>query len=393
MKVVYFDCFNGISGDMILGALFDLGLDKDLWDRELSRLGVSGWTVRVEKKRKGPLTGTDVDVIVEDNISHRHAKEILDIVRESSLDDDIKEKSLKILTRIAEAESRIHNEPLEEIHLHELGGIDTIVDVVGSVVGLKLLGIERVYSSPLPLGEGFIDTAHGRLPIPAPATAELLKGVPVYSNGMKGELVTPTGAGIISTIASSFGPIPPITIEKIGYGAGKKDFPIPNMLRAILGELYEEKQRDTNTIIEANIDDMNPQVFGYVMDRLFKAGALDVFFTPIYMKKGRPAVKLTVISPDYIVNNLIDIIFKETTSIGVRMYKVEKVMLPREILEVDTPWGKARAKIAYINGKARITPEYDDCKAIAERTGLPIHEVMKEVTRQSSRVLMFRKSS
>lgn len=379
MKVLYFDCFNGISGDMILGAIFDLGLDREAWLRELNKIEISGYRVEIEKKRKGPLMGTDVNIIVEDRVTHRHAKEILNMVSNSSLDDEIKEKSLKILTRIAQVESSIHNEPLEEVHLHELGGIDTIVDVVGSIIGLKLLGIERVYSSPLPLGEGFVETAHGRLPIPAPATAELLKGVPVYSNGMKGELVTPTGAGIISTLSYSFGPIPPITIEKIGYGAGKKDFAIPNMLRAIMGELYQEKQRDTNTIIDVNIDDMNPQIYGYLMDKLFEIGALDVFFTPIYMKKSRPAVKLTVISPNHLVDKIIDVIFRETTSIGIRTYQVEKIMLPREIIELDTPWGTARVKVSYINGTPKIMPEYDDCKAIAEKTGIPIQEVMKEI--------------
>lgn len=385
MKAIYFDCFNGISGDMILGALFDLGLDKEAWSRELNKLGISGYTVKIERKRKGPLMGTDVNIIVEDKVTHRHAKEILDIVSNSRLDDEIKEKSLKILTRIAQAESSIHNEPLEEVHLHELGGIDTIVDVVGSIIGLKLLGIEAVYSSPLPIGEGFIETAHGKLPVPAPATIELLKGIPVYSNGMKGELVTPTGAGIISTISYGFGPIPTLTIEKIGYGAGKKEFPIPNMLRAIMGELYQEKQRDTNTIIDVNIDDMNPQVYGYLMDRLFELGALDVFFTPIYMKKSRPAVKLTVISPNHLVDKLVEVIFKETTSIGVRIYRVEKIMLPREVVEVDTPWGTARVKISYINGTPKVMPEYDDCKAIAEKTGIPIQEVMKEITSRVKR--------
>ncbi len=389
MKVVYFDCFNGISGDMILGALFDLGLDRESWFRELNKLDISGYRVEVNPKRKGPLMGTDVNIIVDDKVAHRHAKEILDIVSNSRLADDIKEKSLKILTRIAYAESYIHNETLEEVHLHELGGIDTIVDVVGSVIGLKLLGIERVYSSPLPLGEGFVETAHGRLPIPAPATAELLKGVPVYSNGVRGELVTPTGAGIISTLSHSFGPIPPITIEKIGYGAGKKDFSIPNMLRAIVGELYQEKHRDTNTIIDVNIDDMNPQICGYLMDKLFEVGALDVFFTPIYMKKSRPAIKLTVISPSHLVDKLIDVIFRETTSIGVRTYQVEKIMLPREIIEVDTPWGLARVKVSYINGTPKIMPEYDDCKEIAEKTGIPIQEVMKEVLELAVKKISF----
>ncbi|MGC8970722.1 MAG: nickel pincer cofactor biosynthesis protein LarC [bacterium] len=385
MKVVYFDCFNGISGDMILGALFDLGLDREAWSRELDKLDIQGYKVKIEKKRKGPLMGTDIDIIIEDKVTHRHAKEILDIVSDSKLDDDIKEKSLKILTRIARAESSIHNEPLEEVHLHELGGIDTIIDVVGSIVGLKLLGIERVYSSPLPVGEGFVETAHGKLPIPAPATIELLKGVPIYSNGMKGELVTPTGAGIISTISFGFGQIPPVTVEKIGYGVGKKDFPVPNMLRAIMGELYQEKQQDTNTIIDVNIDDMNPQIYGYLMDKLFELGALDVFFTPIYMKKSRPAVKLTVISPNHLVNKLVDVIFRETTSIGVRTYQVEKIMLPREIVEVETPWGTARVKISYINGTPKVMPEYDDCKVIAEKTGMSIQEVMSEITNRVKR--------
>ncbi|MGC9063361.1 MAG: nickel pincer cofactor biosynthesis protein LarC, partial [bacterium] len=301
----------------------------------------------------------------------------------SDLEEGTKEKSLNILYKIASSEAKIHGESIEEVHLHELAGIDTIIDVVGSVLGLKLLGIERVYSSPLPLGEGFIETAHGRLPVPAPATVELLKGVPVYSNGIKGELVTPTGAGIISTLTYRFGEIPFITVERIGYGVGKKDFPIPNMVRAIIGELYYSKQRDTNTIIDVNIDDMNPQIYGYIMDRLFSAGALDVFFTPIYMKKSRPAVKLTVISPKDAINSIVDIIFRETTSIGVRMYEVEKVMLPREIIEVDTPWGIAKVKVSYIDDTPKITPEYDDCKVIAEKTGLPVQDIMKEVINQA----------
>jgi hypothetical protein len=380
MKAIYLDCFNGISGDMLLGVLFDLGLDKDIWEREIGRLNLKGYRIEVSRVKKGALTGTNVDVIVEDNVTHRHAKDILEMIEKSELDEETKEKSLNILYKIASAEAKIHGESIEEVHLHELAGIDTIIDVVGSVLGLKLLGIEMIYSSALPLGEGFIETAHGRLPVPAPATIELLKGVPVYSNGMKGELVTPTGAGIISTITSRFGEIPFITVERIGYGAGKKEFPIPNMVRAIMGEPYYETQRETNTIIDVNIDDMNPQVYGYIMERLFNAGALDVFFTPIYMKKSRPAVKLTVISPKYAISRLIEIIFSETTSIGVRMYEVEKIMLPREMIDVDTPWGKAKAKISYLNGRPKVMPEYDDCKILAERTGLPIQEIMKEVT-------------
>jgi len=379
MKLIFLDCFNGISGDMFLGALFDIGLDRTLWEKELEKLNLKGYRVEISKVKKGILIGTNVDVIVEDKVTHRHAKEILGIVENSNLDKKIKEKSLSILYRIAQAEANIHGESIEKVHLHELAGIDTIIDVVGSVVGLELLGIERVYSSPLPLGEGFIETAHGRLPVPAPATVELLKGAPVYSNGIKGELVTPTGAGIISTLAYKFGEMPPITIEKIGYGAGKKEFPIPNMVRVLLGELYYEKIKETNTIIETNIDDMNPQVYEHLINKLFEIGALDVFLTPIYMKKTRPATKLTVIVPDYLVKKASDIIFKETTSIGVRTYQVTKNMLPREILEIETRWGIVHLKVSYIDGERKITPEYEDCKMIAEKMDIPLQYVIKEV--------------
>jgi hypothetical protein len=379
MKAIYLDCFNGISGDMFLGALFDVGLDRTLWEKELEKLNLRGYRVEISKVKKGALTGTNVDIIVEDNVTYRHAKEISDIIENSNLDKKVKEKSLSIINRIAQAEAKIHGESIEEVHLHELSGIDTIIDVVGSVLGLELLGIERVYSSPLPLGEGFVETAHGRLPIPAPATVELLKGVPVYSNGIKGELVTPTGAGVISSLSYKFGEIPTITIDKIGYGAGKKEFSIPNMVRILLGELYSENIKETNTIIETNIDDMNPQIYELLINKLFEIGALDVFLTPIYMKKTRPATKLTVIVPDYLVKKASDIIFRETTSIGVRTYQVTKNMLPREILELETRWGIVHIKVSYIDGERKITPEYEHCKAIAEKIDMPLQYVMKEV--------------
>ncbi|MCX7942144.1 MAG: nickel pincer cofactor biosynthesis protein LarC [Dictyoglomaceae bacterium] len=377
--ILYFDCFSGISGDMILGALLDLGLDSELWKKELKKIPLEGYEIKISKKNKGFLQGTDVEIISYDNKTHRHLSDLLEIIEKGDLSKKIKELSKRVFIKIAEAESKIHNEPIEKLHFHEIGAIDTIIDVVGAFIAIELLKIEEVYSSPLPLGEGFVETSHGIIPIPAPATVEILKGIPVYSTGIKGELVTPTGAGIITTLAKGFGPIPHMKIHRIGYGTGKKDFPIPNLLRVFIGDRVFEVKEDKNLVIEANIDDMNPQIYGYLMEKLFEKGALDVTLTPIFMKKGRPGILLTILLEPWKEQEITEILFKETSTIGFRKYYVDKVMMDREIKEVDTSWGKIRVKISRYGTFEKITPEYEDCKKISEKEGIPLIKVIKEV--------------
>lgn len=380
--IIYFDCFSGISGDMILGALLDLGLDPEIWKRELKKLPLEGYEIKISKKTKGFLQGTDVEIISYDEKSHRHLSDLLEIIEKSSVSKRVKELSKKVFIKIAEAESKIHNEPIEKVHFHEIGAIDTIIDVVGTFIALEILKVEEVYSSHLPLGEGFIETSHGIIPIPAPATIEILKGVPVYSGGIKGELVTPTGAGIISTLAKIFGPIPNMKIYKVGYGTGKRDFSIPNLLRVFMGEIIPNVREEKNLVVEANIDDMNPQIYGYIMERLFEKGALDVTLTPIFMKKGRPGILLTILMEPWMEQEIAEFLFKETSTIGFRKYFVDKTMMEREIKEIDTFWGKVRVKISRYGSFEKVSPEYEDCRKIAEKEGIPLINIMKEIEKR-----------
>lgn len=380
MRILYFDCFSGISGDMILGALLDLGIKAEDWKEELKKIPIEGYKVEISRKQKGALWGTDVNIILENENSHRHLEDIIRIVNESDLSETVKEKAKEIFYKIAEAESKIHNEPMEEVHFHEIGAIDTIIDVLGSLILLEILKIDKVYASPLPLGSGFVNTSHGIIPVPAPATLEILKGAPVYRDNRQGELVTPTGAAIISTIADFIDKSPIMKIEKIGYGCGKKDFLYPNLLRVFLGELIENiPDEEKNVILETNIDDMNPQIFGYLTELLFKEGALDVFLTPVYMKKGRPGVLLNVIAPLYLEEKLTEIIFRETTTLGIRKYYVDKKVMNREIREVETKWGRIRVKFAQYNNITKAYPEYEDCKKVAERENIPLKDIILEI--------------
>lgn len=380
MKIIYFDCFSGISGDMILGALLDLGIEVEDWRNELKKIPIEGYRVEVYRRQKGALWGTDVNIVLEDKTSHRHLEDIIKIVDGSDLSETIKDKAKKIFYKIAEAESKIHNEPMEEVHFHEIGAVDTIVDVLGSLILLEMLKIDEVYASPLPLGSGFVNTSHGVIPIPAPATVEILKGIPVYRDDRQGELVTPTGAAIIATIAKFVEKSPVMKIEKIGYGCGKKDFSYPNLLRVFLGELKENiPDEEKNVILETNIDDMNPQIFGYLMEVLFKEGALDVFLTPVYMKKGRPGVLLNVIAPLYLEEKLAEIIFRETTTLGIRKYYVDKKVMRREIKEIETKWGRVKVKFAQYDNISKAYPEYEDCKKIAERENIPLKDIILEI--------------
>lgn len=386
MKIIYFDCFSGISGDMILGALLDLGIAVEDWRNELKKIPIEGYRVEVSKRQKGALWGTDVNIISEDETSHRHLEDIIRIVDGSDLSETIKDKAKKIFYKIAEAESKIHNEAIKEVHFHEIGAIDTIVDVLGSLILLEMLKIDEVYASPLPLGSGFVNTSHGVIPIPAPATIEILKGIPVYRDNRQGELVTPTGAAIIATVAKFVERSPVMKIEKIGYGCGKKDFSYPNLLRVFLGELKDNiPDEEKNVILETNIDDMNPQIFGYLTEILFKEGALDVFLTPVYMKKGRPGVLLNVIAPLYLEEKLAEVIFRETTTLGIRKYYVDKKVMRREIKEIETKWGRVKVKFAQYDNISKAYPEYEDCRKIAERENIPLKDIILEIERMIER--------
>jgi len=381
--IIYFDCFSGISGDMILGALLDLGIDPEVFLKELKKIPLEDYEIKIQRKKKGFLEGTDVEIIFNDKKTHRHIKDLLDIVERSKLSKRVKDLSCETFIKIAKAESRVHNEPIEEVHFHEISGIDTIIDVVGSFLALELLNIDKVYSSPLPLGEGFIEISHGIIPVPAPATVELLKGIPVYSNGVRGELVTPTGAAIITTMTKDFGPMPLMRIERVGYGTGKRDFNIPNLLRVFIGEKVKDVKEEKNLVIDVNIDDMNPQIYGYIIEKLFEKGALDVTITPIYMKKGRPGVLLSILIEPWKENDITEILFKETTTIGYRKYYVDKIMMDREIKEVETIWGKVRVKISRYGSFVKISPEYEDCKRIAEERKIPLRQVMEEIEKRT----------
>jgi len=382
MKLVYFDCFAGVSGDMILGALLDTGLPVERLRAELDKLNLSGFSLEPEKCVKNGITGTKVTVRTDEQKSHRHLRHVREIIETSALSRSVKTTSLKVFQALAEAEGRVHDTSPEKIHFHEVGALDAIVDVVGAVTGLELLGVDQVWASPVHVGTGFVDCQHGRIPVPAPATVELLKEVPVYSTGLQAELITPTGAAILKTIAAGFGPMPSMCLEKVGYGAGSCDLPIPNHLRLIVGTSDGTYELDQIDLIEANIDDMTPAQFEYVIDKLMAAGALDTTLTPLVMKKSRPAVCLGVMARPEGTQRMLDIVFGETSTLGVRVQRVERRKLPRETRSLKTKFGEIRVKVAWLDGKVRdITPEYDDCRRLAEEHGVPLREMYQEAAR------------
>ncbi|MBI5409327.1 MAG: nickel pincer cofactor biosynthesis protein LarC [Nitrospirae bacterium] len=387
--IAYFNCTSGISGDMILGALVDAGVPLEELKKRLSSIPVHEYELKASKVKRAGIRATKVDVVIKQSAvsSQRSAKKWKDIekiIKTSKLSDAIKQKGLRIFRRLFEAEAKAHGGKLQDVHLHELGAVDCIVDIFGALLGLDILGIETVYSSPLNVGSGTIKTEHGILPVPAPATVELLKGIPVYSSGVPFELTTPTGAVLISSLAKGFGHIPQMNILKTGTGAGGRDFKgQANVLTMILGErsaVSGQRSDGRVIVIETNIDDMNPQVYEYVMERLFKAGALEVFLTQIIMKKGRPGIKLSVLCDEEDRDKLIDIILSETTSIGVRYYKAERRVLQREIKPVKTRFGNVSVKVSKLGDKRQKTSvEYEDCKKIAQKFNIPLLEVMKAI--------------
>lgn len=386
--IAYFDCFSGISGDMILGALVDAGVPVNRLQKELSSLQVKGYKLELKKVKRAGLRATKVDVVIkrsksstEKNGDIRKWKDIKGLIDRSSLSKEIKQKGKSIFKKLFEAEAIVHGGRYDRVHLHELGAIDCIIDIFGALICLDILGINSVYSSPVNVGSGNVRTDHGLLPVPAPATVELLKGKPVYSSDIKYELTTPTGAALISSIASGFGSIPFMEISETGIGAGSADFKSqPNVLRVFIGQkpAYTCDQNNGVTVIETNIDDMNPQIYEHVMDNLFKAGAIDVFLTQVIMKKGRPGIKLTVLCDDDKKGILADIILKETTSIGLRYYRADRKILKREIKSINTRYGKVRFKIAHLNKKdRRRSIEYEDCRKISRKFNIPLVEVFK----------------
>jgi uncharacterized protein (TIGR00299 family) protein len=378
MRTAYFDCFSGISGDMTIGALIDAGADFEEMRAQLARLNVPGYALTIDKVTKQGIAGTKFHVHVQDpGTHHRRLRDIAALLQASRLEPSIQERTLAVFTRLAQAEAMIHHTTIEEVHFHEVGAIDSIVDITGAVIGLRLLGVQRVLASAVNVGSGFARATHGVLPVPGPATAELLKGIPTYARGPDGELTTPTGAALLATLAEGFGPLPHLRVECIGYGAGTKDLAqAPNLLRVFVGEDSTRGDGDMITVLEANLDDMNPEWFEYAQEQLFAQGALDVFHTPIFMKKNRPATKLTVLCESGQVDHMVDTLFRDTSTFGVRTYEVRRQKLQRSSQAVETPYGPVSVKIGRWRGQVvQVSPEYESCRQVARRCSVPLKDV------------------
>ena len=414
MRTLYLDCFAGASGDMLIGALLDCGLDFDLLRRELAKLGVEGYELSLRRVDRSGISAAKFDVHLREQAptheqghthqahhhghehhdhehhddehatphdhehAHRSLAEIKRLIETSALGSTVKQRAQAIFQRLGEAEAKIHNLPVEQVHFHEVGAIDSIVDIVGACIGLDALRIERIISSPLHVGSGTFTCAHGTYPVPGPATAELLRGAPIYSKEIAGELVTPTGAAIISTLATEYGPLPLMRAERIGYGAGTREYPkFPNVLRAVIGETEVDATPTTVTVIEANIDDLNAQVFGHLMELALAAGALDIFYTPVQMKKNRPGVLVTLLCAPEDRERMVELIFRETTTLGVRYRDERREVLRREHVQVETPYGPIKVKVARAEDGQVINyaPEFEDCRVAAERHQVAVREV------------------
>lgn len=389
--VLYFDCFSGISGDMTIGALLDLGVDPEAFLAALNSLNVAGYRLKISKKTTRGITATDFDVIIEKDLNahdhpHRHLADILKIIDQSAIDDVAKALSRKIFETIALAEAEVHNQTPEQVHFHEVGAIDSIVDIVGAAICISMLQPDYILASPLHVGSGTVTCAHGVMPVPTPATLKILEGIPVYSTGIKGELVTPTGAAIIKNLVSAFQPLPSMTIEKSGYGSGKKEFDHLNALRVMLGKIDAGPalNRERLVLLETNIDDMNPETYSYLLPLMLEKGALDVFLTDVMMKKGRPGTQISVLCQPQDETIFETLLYDETTTLGIRKLTVERSSLQRKMIEVETPFGKVEVKAAMRDGRPfRISPEYEICQKIASEQGLPLREVYHIIRKAS----------
>ena len=406
MKILYFDCFAGAAGDMILGALLDAGLPFDELKRALGSLAVEGWDVSVDRVVKTGITAAKFRVHEHSHAQagedgrhahkHFHLKHIFAAIERSALDDRGKAKAIKMFRRLGEAEAAIHGTTMEKVHLHEVGALDSIIDIVGAVFALEWFNADRIVVSPINVGGGMVHSAHGVFPVPAPATLALLKDAPVYSSGIQAELLTPTGALILTEYASEFGPVPPMTIDRVGYGAGDRELKeTPNVMRVIVGSAIDEPegvspqtagtiqalkpsspQAHRVVVLECEIDDMNPQIFGVLMDRLYAAGALEVFYSAVQMKKNRPGTLMTIVAKPEHRETMTEIVFRESTTIGVRHQELSRECLDREMVTVTTPLGPVRFKVARRDGRIlNAQPEFDDLVKLSQERGIPIKDL------------------
>jgi len=383
MKICYLDAFSGISGDMTVGALMDAGADSAALVRSLEALG-TGAKFEVEKTKRRGIAATKFRVVIGkpggDGKTHRHLKHILEMIEKSGISARAKQNASAVFRRLGEAEAKVHDIPIEKVHFHEVGAVDSICDIVGACIGFDLLDIGAIYSSAVNVGSGTVKTEHGVLPVPAPATALLLAGKPIYARGPSLELTTPTGAAIVTTLATEFGALPPMRSIASGYGAGDHDFPEhANVLRVLVGETSGAEESTTVTVLEANIDDSTPQVLGYAMERLLEAGALDVTLAPVLMKKGRPGTILSVIARPEDRESLARLIFEETTTLGLRIFSAERRVKARHSIDVATPHGTVRMKVSE-NGS--FAPEYEDCRKVARESGVPLKQILAEATHE-----------
>ena len=396
MDFAYLDCSSGLSGDMFLAALLDAGLPKDQLTAELRKLPVGEYDFQTKRAVRGGLVATQVTIEVAGKQPERHLRDIQTLIEGSQLAATVKQKSVRVFRRLAEVEGKLHGNSPEHVHFHEVGAVDAILDIVGACVGLELLGIEALHCSPLNLGGGRVEAAHGSLPVPAPATAELLRGVPVYSTGPEAELVTPTGAVLVAELVENVGPMPHMKMERIGYGAGSRDLPgHPNLARIFLGERVaapadparasareavaasSDANGEVVSVIKANLDDMSPQLYGYFVERALAAGALDVTCSSIQMKKNRPGLEVTVMCRPELADALARLLFDETTTIGIRMHEARRKVLDREWVSVETPYGGVRIKVARRNGRVlNAAPEYEDCHRLAKEQSVSLKDVI-----------------
>jgi len=380
MKIAYFDAFSGISGDMTIAAFLNAGLDENEFLTELSKLKLSGFEIEIKKVIRNGITATKFEVIVkEKQKEHRHLSDIFEIIDASDLSEFVKQTSKKIFTNIAQAEAKIHNTTVEEVHFHEVGAIDSIIDIVGTTICIEKFKIEKIFASKIPLGSSsFTQTQHGKMPIPSPATLELLKNFPVTLTDIPFELTTPTGASIIATLAEYGLEKETIKINSVGYGAGNFDIPNqPDLLRIIIGEIPQKFNEEKLLLVETNIDDMNPEIYPYVIEKLLHSGANDAYLVPVIMKKGRPGILLSTLVNEIKLDDILKVIFTQTTTLGVRILEIRRKKLKREQKEIDTPFGKVKFKIAIIENSERLVPEFEECKRIAEEKNIPLIQVYK----------------
>ncbi len=375
--IAYFHCFSGISGDMVLGALLDLGLEVSRLEEELSRLPVEGYCLSTKRITRGGITGVRFRVEVQEAQPSREYTQIRRMIEDSQLSPEVQALSLRIFHRLAEAEAQVHGVALEKVHFHEVGAVDSIIDIVGAAAGFCALGIRRVIASPVTVGSGFVETQHGRLPLPAPATAKLLIDVPIRASRVEGERVTPTGAAILTTLAKGYGAIPFMKLKAVGYGVGAREYQdAPNVLRVLMGDEEETWETDRSIVVETNVDDMSPEWYGFLMERLFNLGVQDVFFSPIQMKKNRPGTLVRVICSEPLADEVVRVLFMETTTIGVRYHTVERIKLPRKTTVVRTPYGELNVKVVKgVDGGQRVVPEYESCARVAREKGIALREI------------------